>query len=114
MPIQEQILEVLKKQLLPEIAEIKAEQQEAKNREIKMGARLDIIEGRLDQMDKRFDQMDDRFDNITKEIRSNSTETNRKIRELHEDLREVRSYVFVSKVGLPQSNAYQVHEPPSS
>jgi len=119
MSIQEQILEVLKQQLLPEIAEIKAEQQEARNREIKLSARLDIIDGRLDQIDKRLDQMDKRLDQMDKrldqmdkrfdQMDERFDRSDRSIRELHEDLREVRSYVFVSKVGLP-SRAYQVKE----
>jgi chromosome segregation ATPase len=123
MSIQEQILDVLKKQMLPEIAEIKAEQQEARMREVRMSARLDVIDGRLERMDERFEQIDKRFDEVDKrfeqvdkrfeQVDKRFERVDRAIRELHEDLREVRSYVFVSRIGPPRPEPSVVRDPAS-
>lgn len=71
VPLQQEILDVLKQRLLPDISEIKADI-------VQLKADNKVIIGRLDQMDKRFDKVDE------------------EIRELKNDLREVRSYVFTS------------------
>ena len=69
VPLQQEILDLLKQKLLPEIGEMKAA--------------LKVINGRLELMDKRFDQVEEA------------------LHELRADVREVRSYVFASKMNEP-------------
>ena len=78
VPLQQEILEILKQKLLPEIAEIKADI-------VQIKADIRVINSRLDQLDKRFDEVDKRFDKVDEETR-----------DLKNDVREVRSYVFTS------------------
>jgi len=122
MSIQEQMLEVLKQHLLPEIAEIRREQQDARMREIKMSARLDVIDGRLDRMDERFELIDKRFDQIDKrfeqvdkrfeQVDRRFEQVDAAIHELHLDLREVRSYIFVGNMGASRrTEAFLAREP---
>jgi hypothetical protein len=50
VPLQQEILDVLKQKLLPEVAEIGADI-------IQIKADIKVINGRLDQMDKRFERV---------------------------------------------------------
>lgn len=96
MPFQEEVLDILKLKLLPEL-------QEMKDWRTQMGAELKVINGRLDRMDERFEQMDKRFEQVDKRFE----QVDRKLEELHADLREVRSLMFVGKA---REVGYQVRE----
>lgn len=107
MAIQKEILDILKQKFLPELQEMKAWRADV-NAELKViNGRLDAIEKRFEQVDKRFAEMDNRFDLVDKRF----DQVQRRIEELHADLREVRSYVFTSKV---HEATYQARERPTS
>jgi len=83
MPLQQEILDLLRQKLLPEVVEIKSDLQSVK-------ADIRIINGRLDQMDKRFEQVDKRFEQMDKRF----DDMQQQMRDLKDDVREVRSFVF--------------------
>jgi len=85
VPLQQEILDILRQKLVPEIAEIKADM-------VQMKADIRVINGRLDQVDRRFDEVDKRFNQVDQRF----DKVDEEIRELKNDLREVRSYVFTS------------------
>jgi len=92
MPLQEEILDILKQRLLPEIAEIKADI-------VQIKADIQVINGRLGQMDARFEQVDKRFEQVDKrfeEVDKRFDKVDEELRDLKNDVREVRSYVFTS------------------
>ena len=92
VPLQQEILDVLKQKLLPEVAEIKADI-------VQIKADIKVINGRLDQMDKRFEQVDKRFEQVDKrfdEVDRRFDKVDEEMRDLKNDVREVRSYVFTS------------------
>jgi len=76
--LQNEILDVLKQRLLPEIGEIRKDLDAFR---VETQAEFKVIKGRLDEMDRRMDFM-------TSEIH-----------ELKGEVREVRSYVFTSRMG---------------
>jgi len=76
-PLQNEILDVLKQRLLPEIGEIRKDLDAFR---VETQAEFKVIKGRLDEMDRRMDFM-------TSEIH-----------ELKGEVREVRSYVFTSRM----------------
>ena len=78
VPLQQEILDVLRQKLIPDLAAIKADIVGIKADIVEMKADIKVINGRLDQMDKRFDKVDE------------------EMRDLKNDVREVRSYVFTS------------------
>ena len=62
VPLQQEILDVIKQRLLPEIADIKADivqmKVDSETALTQISTEFKVVNGRLDQMDKRFDQMD--------------------------------------------------------
>ena len=119
MPLQEEILEVLKQKLIPELAAIRNEVEAGRERDLRMQADITVIRGRLDEMDKRFDQVDKRFAQVDKrfeevlgEMRSRFEQVDKRfeqidkrfeqieaqMRDIRAEMSEVRNYVFWSHV----------------
>jgi chromosome segregation ATPase len=128
MPVMyEEILEIIKQRLLPEIQEMKEFRTEVRAELRVINGRLDVIEKRLDGMDKRFEQVDKRFDQVNQrfeqidkrfeqvdlrflEMGRHFEQIERRVSDLHDDLREVRSYAFTSRMH-EGAQPYQVREP---
>ena len=94
MSMKEELVDVIKALVLPEIAELKQGLAEVKAELKVTNSRLDLLEERYDglrdQMNQRFDQVDKRFEQVDKRFE----QMERRLQELHEDIREVRSYVW--------------------
>jgi chromosome segregation ATPase len=85
VPLQQEILDILKQRLVQELEGIKADLVNIKAEIKVITGRLDRIDERFEQVDKHFEQVDKRFDKVDEELR-----------DLKNDVREVRSYVFTS------------------
>jgi DNA repair exonuclease SbcCD ATPase subunit len=116
MSMTEEIIEGLKAALLPELLELKQGQAEIRADLKVTNSRLDLLEERYDdlrdQMNKRFEQVDKRFDDMKADMDKRFEQVNRRfddmkgdmdrrfnqverqIQEVHENIREVRSYVW--------------------
>jgi len=86
--------------MIPELGDIKGRIVGIEKSLTEMQTDMKVMNGRLDQMDKRFEQIDRKLEELHAEM-------DRKFEELHADVRELRSYVFTSKMG---GAAYQVKE----
>jgi DNA repair exonuclease SbcCD ATPase subunit len=123
MSMTEEIIEGLKAALLPELLELKQGQAEIRADLKVTNSRLDLLEERYDDlrdqmnkrfeqidkrfddmkgdMDKRFEQIDKRFDDMKgdmdrrfEQVEKRFERAERQVQEVHEDIREVRSYVW--------------------
>jgi chaperonin cofactor prefoldin len=114
MSLKEELVEVIKALVLPEIAELKQDVTQIKTDIRLINGRLDLMDHRLDLMDQRFDQVDQRFGDMKADInqrfgdmksdmdkrfdavdrRFNSLEDGQE--SLRRDVAEVRSYVWTS------------------
>jgi len=116
--MQNEILDILKQRLLPEIGEMRKEldafrvQAQAEFTVIK--GRLDGIDKHLEQVDKRFEQVDKRFEQVDKRLEQLDKRMDMMTFEMHElkgEMREVRSYAFAARMS---ETHYAVREKPGS
>lgn len=106
--VQKEILDVLKQKMLPELQQLSTKIDEvdrgSKDRDaqlaasmVQMQAEMKVINGRLDTFHERFEQVDKRFEEVVSEMRSRFGRVEESIRDVHADVREVRSLMFVGK-----------------
>ena len=136
VPLQQEILELLKQKLLPELEQLgrriaKADQDSRERdtqlleaiRTVDMASRerdavlvaaissvqadLKVLTGRLDTLDVRMQERFAEIDKRFEQIDRRFEQVEQSIRELHADLREVRSLMFVGKA---QQLGYQLHD----
>ena len=136
VPLQQEILELLKQKLLPELEQLgrriaKADQDSRERdaqlleaiRTVDMASRerdavlaaaitsvqadLKVLTGRLDTLEVRMQERFAEIDKRFEQVDKRFEQVEQSIRELHADLREVRSLMFVGKA---QQLGYQLHD----
>jgi chromosome segregation ATPase len=136
VPLQQEILELLKQKLLPELELLgqriaKADQDSRERdaqlleaiRAVDMASRerdaalaaaitsvqadVKVLTGRVDNLDIRIQERFAEIDKRFEQVDKRFEQVEQSIRELHADLREVRSLMFVGKA---QQMGYQLHD----
>ena len=103
MSVQEEILDILKHKVLPAFQQMKQWRAEMMAEFRVMHSHLDSIEKTLDRITRPVEPLNRSFDFVDKRL----DQMDQRIQDLHADMREMRSYVFTSKV---QETAYRVRE----
>ena len=109
--MQNEILDILKQRLLPEIGEMRKELDAFR---VQAQAEFTVIKGRLDGIDKHLEQVDKRFEQVDKRLEQLDKRMDMMTFEMHElkgEMREVRSYAFAARMS---ETHYAVREKPGS